>query len=67
MAADPDVHRCTVARAWNWAFGKGDIVLARTAVPESVIAPFVDDYVASGHRMNDLLLDIFTSDDFVQF
>jgi len=67
MAADPDVHRCSVARAWNWALGKGDIVLTRAAVPETVIAPFIDDYVASGHRMDQLLFAIFTSDDFVQF
>jgi hypothetical protein len=67
MADDRDVHRCTVARAWNWAMGKGDIVLTRAAVPEEVIATVVDDYVAGGHRMDALLLEIFTSDDFVNF
>ncbi len=67
MAADRDVHRCTVSRAWNWAMGKGDIVLTRAAVPDEVIDTMVDDYIASGHRMDQLLLAIFTSDDFVNF
>src|SRR5262249_5210042 len=26
MAADPDIARCQVARAWNWAMGRLDIV-----------------------------------------
>ncbi|MBW2462149.1 MAG: DUF1588 domain-containing protein [Deltaproteobacteria bacterium] len=67
MAVDRDVHRCTVARAWNWALGKGDIVLTRAVVPDSVNEVVVDAYVADGYRMDHLLLDIFTSEDFVRF
>jgi len=67
MATDPDVARCFVARAWNYALGKGDIVLTLSVVPDEVIQDLVDDFVAGGHRYRDLLLQIFTSEDFVRF
>jgi hypothetical protein len=67
IADDRDVAQCTVARVWNWALGKGDIVLTRTAIPQSVVEPFVEDYVGGGHRFRDLVFAIYTSDDFVRF
>lgn len=67
MAADPEVARCTVTRVWNWALGKGDIVLALTVVPDVVIDDIVADYVSGGHRMKQLVFDVYTSDDFVRF
>lgn len=67
MAADTDVAHCTVARMWNWAFGKGDIVATLSTVPESVLAPYVDDYVGGGHQLKQTIRAIFTSEDFVRF
>lgn len=67
LADDPDVAECLVARTWNWALGKGDIILTRTAIPQSVVAPFVEDYTAGGHRFRDLVFAIYTSEDFVRF
>jgi hypothetical protein len=67
MAADPEVARCTVARVWNWALGKGDIVLTLTVVPDVVIDDIVADYISGGHRMKQLVFDVYTSEDFVRF
>lgn len=67
MAADPDIAACAVARAWNWAMGKGDIVDTLQEVPASVIQQQIDDFVSDGFAMKDLLFNVFTSDDFVKF
>lgn len=67
MAADPRVAECSVARAWNWAMGKGDIVDTLAAVPPAVFQTQFDDFVANGYDYKELLYQVFTSDDFVQF
>jgi hypothetical protein len=67
MAADPDVAKCSVARTWNWAMGKGDIVDALVEVPIETIQSHVDAYTQSGFKMKDLIYAVFTSPDFVQF
>lgn len=67
MAADPRVAECAVTRAWNWALGKGDIVDTLSIVPGDVIEAQVAAFTGGGHRMKALLLDVFTSDDFVRF
>jgi hypothetical protein len=67
MAADPTVAECGVARAWNWAMGKSDIVDTLTVIPSDVIAAQVDAFKAGGFNYKALLLDVFTSDDFVRF
>jgi hypothetical protein len=67
MAADPDVSACVVARLWNWALGKSDIVDTSTRVPAATIAEAVASFQTSGHRVRGVLRDIFTSDDFVRF
>jgi len=58
---------CAVARMWNWALGKADIVDTLSVVPSDVIADQVADFAAGGYQMKALLLDVFTSDDFVRF
>ncbi len=67
MAADPRVAECAVARTWNWALGKADIVDTLSVVPSDVIAAQLAAFTGGGHQMKALLLDVFTSDDFVRF
>jgi hypothetical protein len=67
MAADPAVAECGVARMWNWALGKTDIVDTLQEVPHETIAAQVDAFAASGYKLKDLIYAVYTSDDFVKF
>jgi hypothetical protein len=67
MAADPDVAECGVARMWNWALGKTDIVDTLQIVPPDTIAQQVSDFTSNGYKLNDLIYAVYTSDDFVKF
>jgi len=67
MAADTDVAKCSVARMWNWAMGKGDIVDLLVEVPTETIQAQVDAFTQGGFKMKDLIYAIYTSDDFVKF
>jgi hypothetical protein len=67
MAADPAISECAVARVWNWAMGKGDIVDTLATIPSDVIAAQVADFRAGGHVLKDAILSVFTADDFVKF
>jgi hypothetical protein len=67
VAADADVAKCSVARIWNWAMGKGDIVDLLHEVPTETIQAQVDSFTQSGHKMKDLIYAVYTSDDFVKF
>jgi hypothetical protein len=67
MAADPAVAECAVARAWNWALGKTDIVDSLETVPTSTISTQVAQFTSNGHKIKDLIFAVFTSDDFTKF
>ncbi len=67
MAADPRVATCTVARVWNFALGKGDIVQTLSVVPPDVISTQVAAFGANGHKLRDLFYSVFTSDDFTRY
>lgn len=67
IAADADVAKCGVARVWNWAMGKGDIVDLLVEVPVETIQTQVDEFTQSGYKMKDMVYRAFTSADFVQF
>jgi hypothetical protein len=67
MAADPAIAKCGVARVWNWALGKTDIVDTLQEVPVETIQTQLDAFTASGHKMKDLIFAVYTSDDFVKF
>ncbi|MBA3540111.1 MAG: hypothetical protein H0T79_10820 [Deltaproteobacteria bacterium] len=67
MAADPAIASCGVARMWNWALGKTDIVDTLQEVPAATIQSHVDSFTASGFKMKDLIYAIYTADDFVKF
>jgi len=67
IAADPDVAECGVARVWNWALGKTDIVDTLQEVPKATIQAQIDAFTSNGFKMKDLIFAVFTSDDFVKF
>jgi hypothetical protein len=67
IAADPAVAECGVARMWNWALGKTDIVDTLQEVPPETIAAQVDAFKASGFKLKDMIYAVYTSDDFVKF
>jgi hypothetical protein len=67
MAADPDVARCGVARIWNWALGKTDIVDTLQQIPPDVIQAQVDAFTSNGFKLKDLILAVYKSDDFTKF
>jgi hypothetical protein len=67
MAADPLIAECGVARMWNWAMGKQDIVDSLAEVPKETIAAQVEGFKANGFKVKDLIYTVFTSDDFVKF
>lgn len=67
MVADPMIAECAVARAWNWAMGKGDIVDTITIVPPEVIQAQLAEFTSNGYDYKNLLFQVFTSEDFVRF
>ena len=67
MAADPDIAACGVARVWNFALGKEDIVDQLVTVPKPTIQKQLDAFTQNGFKMNDLIFAVFTSDAFVKF
>jgi hypothetical protein len=67
MAADPAIAECGVARVWNWALGKTDIVDTLQTVPSDTIATQVASFTSSGFTLKDLVYAVYTSDDFVKF
>jgi hypothetical protein len=68
MKADPQVAACGVARIWNWALGKTDIVDTLQQVPNTTIQAQIDAFSANGQfKLKDLILAVYTSDDFVKF
>jgi hypothetical protein len=67
MAADSDVAKCGVARMWNWAMGKQDVVDTLSEVPVETIQAQLDAFIASGYKVKDLIYSVYTADDFVKF
>lgn len=65
MAADPAVHSCVVARAWNLVMSKEDIVSDGAIVPPEVIQPFVDRFRAD-QDLKETLRAMFKGDDFIR-
>nr|HEX4317855.1 hypothetical protein [Kofleriaceae bacterium] len=67
MAADPAVATCGVARVWDWALGKTDIVDTLETVPADTISSEVAAFTSSGFKLKDMIYAVYTSDDFVKF
>jgi hypothetical protein len=67
MAADPAIASCGVARIWNWALGKTDIVDTLMDVPAATITTQVANFTSGGFKLKDLIYAVYTADDFVKF
>jgi len=67
MTQDGQVQACGVARMWNWALGKTDIVDTLQQVPLTTIQNQVDAFKSSGYKLKDLVLAVYLSDDFTKF
>jgi hypothetical protein len=67
MVVDSDIAKCGVARVWNWALGKMDIVDMFQEVPLEVIQGQVDAFTANGFKVKDMIIAVYTADDFVKF
>lgn len=66
LAEDPAFSECMVARVWNWAMSKEDIITDLATVPYSVLEPHVLDFDAE-RDLKKTLRTIMISDDFVSF
>jgi hypothetical protein len=67
IAADPAVAECGVARMWNWAMGKTDIVDTLQEVPPATIQAQIDAFKASGYKLKDMIYAVYTNEEFVKF
>jgi hypothetical protein len=67
MAADRAIAECAIARVWNWAMGKNDIVDDGARVPAATIDEQVTAFIGGGYSIKDAMYRAFTSDDFVRF
>ena len=67
MAQDSLVAECLVARIYNFAMSKQDIVSDLATIPAEVLQPHVDTLKANDNNLLATLKSIMKSDDFVQF
>lgn len=67
IAADPDVAECAVARMYNFAMSKGDIVTDLATVPAEILKPFIDEFMTTNRNLKATLRAVLVSDDFVRF
>jgi hypothetical protein len=67
MAADPAIAECAIARVWNWAMGKNDIVDDGARVPSATIEAQVEAFRGDNNNLKNAMYRVFTSDDFVRF
>lgn len=66
LAEDPLVSECLVARMWNFALSKEDIVTDLATVPFKVAEPHINEFDEAGD-LKKTLRGIFASEDFVSF
>jgi hypothetical protein len=67
MAADDEVMSCAVARVWNYAMSKGDIVIDAATVAPEVITPLYKDFKQGGYNLRAVVRAVFVHEDFVRF
>jgi hypothetical protein len=67
MAVDDEVQTCAVARVWNFAMSRGDIVNDAANVPTEVIADLVASFKASNGNLRATMREVFLHPDFVRF
>lgn len=67
IAADPDVAECAVARMWNFAMSKEDIVSDLATVPTDVLEKYITEFDSNGQNLKGILRSIMKGPDFVRF
>ncbi|MEO6953298.1 MAG: hypothetical protein ABI321_15975 [Polyangia bacterium] len=67
LAADPATAQCQVARLWNWAMDKGEIVTDAATVPKGTIDTVLTSYTSNGYKLKAALKATFTHADYVKF
>lgn len=67
IAADPQVAKCFVIRAWNHAFSKADVVNDLALVPDAVIQDLAGAFAEDGYVLKKALHRIYTHPNFIRF
>jgi hypothetical protein len=67
IADDPDVAECAVARMWNFAMSKEDIVTDLATVPPSVLSSYVTEFQKNGQNLKKTLRAMLVSEDFIKY
>ncbi|MBK8936501.1 MAG: hypothetical protein IPM79_02330 [Polyangiaceae bacterium] len=67
LAEDPQVGECVVARVWNFAMSKEDVVKDLATVPFGVVRPHITKFQTGSQNLKATLRAILTSADFVRF
>lgn len=67
MAGDPQVAKCFMIRAWNYAYSRDDVVNELALVPDNVISELTTYFVQSNYNMKAALLKLYTSANFIRF
>jgi hypothetical protein len=67
MAADPQVARCFMIRAWNYAYSRDDVVNELALVPTNVIQDLTDYFVQNNYNYKKALLKLYTSANYIRF
>jgi hypothetical protein len=67
MAADPQVARCFMIRAWNYAYSRDDVVNELALVPNTVIQELTDYFVQNNYNYKKALLKLYTSANYIRF
>ncbi len=67
MAADPQVAKCFMIRAWNYAYSRDDVVNDLALVPDDVVADLTTFFVQNNYNMRAALNKLYTSSNFIRF
>ena len=67
MAADPQIAKCMMIRAWNYAYSRDDVVNELALVPDSVIQDLTGYFVQQGYNYKAALLRLYTDPNFIRF
>jgi hypothetical protein len=67
MAKDPQVAKCFMIRAWNYAYSRDDVVQELALVPDNVIAEMATYFTQNNYNMKTALFKLYTSPNFIRF
>jgi hypothetical protein len=67
IAADPQTAKCFMIRLWNEAYSRDDVVIDLALVPDSVIAPLTQYFVANNYNMKMAIAKLYTDANFIRF